>query len=1059
MSDDLLREQANVEFYEIRDEYDRAQIDDAARVLQAMERPVFFVGLGGTGTEVVARVKQRWGSAPSDLREQRVGFFCVDTVPLTEDESTDPVVRRELSRADEYVALCPEKIDFKEWLNHQRTSLGDERYNQLYSWLDQRRPPSGSQLGPHGAGAYRQLGRLALAYGIDGVHQAMLRARSKLTRPREGAADRRLGEPDVVIVCGMSGGTGSGIFMDMVRMVHVVFDGNARVSAVLVLPRLFREVCTRAGLHDSASRMMPNAYALLKELDYVLAEGRTREEVEEQGLNLPWFRNKYCPADLKEYLFPPFLIDNNLGGSVQTVDDRRSMVDVVASSVFALMVSRDALRKIESNHDGRFLTCTPNGHRRAYAGLGSSRVLVPTFSVVKYLGRRLYIDAVESFLCSQTEQTLDADDEAQNRLYDSLKAPLSVIARSADSVTIIEPTERDHLGEKPFQSARSFRENNMSEQDVRGWKKSVRDEAERRATQAIAESGGIIDEFVRNQLRRGTPYVLAALDNVRRRLAKGLESLPGTPDPGIVADIQKIEETLHRGETFLGVIPKLLNLDASKTDALNLMTKYREQVRDELRVETGAAQKAYLSRICESESGGNNAPESLLSGAATGVSRIQRHLSTAAQKMKSEVASMRIGGQEGTVGHTTLLLPEELRDEGERAVFLERVYRERIAGDEKAMAARVDRAFALLDDQDDFRLLNLALKDNTRDRRLAVGAVIGAFATIAREQLEAAGDPLTQGIVGVLGARDRGIEQVERSLLGLSEPMWRMHQVGDGTDPVRLSVTSAPSDVDAGRFSAPEQVIVGPTSNEITRVEESWGAALEYLTEISSVRSEYLEFVGDDPGNPHRGEPIHIAVGLEELPDPISDGRDISQSVYEALTAGLIAGSILHWLKPDMATQRIATLGPEFRGDKLPSPIERHPEQGYLLAPYHYDRMSDQVILRNEPSERMGTTIEDAVRFLAGKGKVRIEALTRVNLRLTTAEASADYFESLVQSIEDTVRNDLEPGCRKSIGVEHDIWARILGGIEDMIRDLRRRGERLTTEQALAKRLTSSPES
>ncbi len=225
------------------------------------EKRVLLVGLGGTGTDtllitkeaILNRFKLDNGAIPKNIE-----FLAIDT---------DHSILEKRSGAA--------KIEQHDLVQLEDPMIGDnlnnkEKLPDFYrSWVNPSLvAPFG--VGANGAGAIRQIGRYLLISNYKKVYNAI---ESKLDEVMIAAP---LGDlVDVIILSGISGGTGSGTFIDMGYIIRKVFqskgigDLQKQITAYLFLP----DVNFYNPKVPPASRafIKVNGYAALKDLDYFMS--------------------------------------------------------------------------------------------------------------------------------------------------------------------------------------------------------------------------------------------------------------------------------------------------------------------------------------------------------------------------------------------------------------------------------------------------------------------------------------------------------------------------------------------------------------------------------------------------------------------------------------------------------------------------------------------------------------------------------------------------------------------------------------------------------------------
>lgn len=257
--------------------------------------PTLLVGLGGTGKDVLLRVRKQFFDRMGRNRFGGLGYPIVGYLALdTDDQMADaiagevvsPFVGRNIRLRREgespELILCDIKPhEFADYFNG-----GAQAHPHVFEWMPADMNKYGSTAVVKGAGQNRLFGRLAFFHHFAAIRDAL---RSKLLEIHkyavtpdlvkawlpEGmtAADVQAGQLEVVLVYSLAGGTGAGMFLDAGMLVRSVLDelqlGTAVVIHYLVLP----EVITgpRGVLHGQAEmrrKVEENAFAALREMEY-----------------------------------------------------------------------------------------------------------------------------------------------------------------------------------------------------------------------------------------------------------------------------------------------------------------------------------------------------------------------------------------------------------------------------------------------------------------------------------------------------------------------------------------------------------------------------------------------------------------------------------------------------------------------------------------------------------------------------------------------------------------------------------------------------------------------
>lgn len=266
-------------------------------------RPTVFIGLGGTGKEVLLRVRRRilnedWnGKRLRDLSEFPIASFLYFDLDTAEGRESDKSIRSD--PLSHLVAFQPgETLQIKVNLSEYTNEL--DRYPLIKEWWPRADVDRVVKETQKGAGQIRPVSRLqffALAKGIRDSIRAKAHAVTKSLSIDAAmkALDLKM-EKDalrMVVVTSTAGGTGSGSFLDLGYLTRSAWpEEKVKVDLILLL----------AGGYEFANkeRVFANTYAALKELEYCMRANRYVE--------------KWSEFDDKVKPIPPYsevyLIDN-----------------------------------------------------------------------------------------------------------------------------------------------------------------------------------------------------------------------------------------------------------------------------------------------------------------------------------------------------------------------------------------------------------------------------------------------------------------------------------------------------------------------------------------------------------------------------------------------------------------------------------------------------------------------------------------------------------------------------------------------------------------------------
>ncbi len=262
-----------------------AYFGGVTKKVRKIDAPLLVVGLGGTGADGVRRIKNEFAQR---LEPDKLGARELDRPPRTAYLvlDTDP---GELSKR--YHGTCIDKDT--EWLDlswdvgFALDNNGANLSPSIKQWLDSRFYTDQSlkkEAATNGAGTYRQLSRMMVFRRAQDI---VLKLRAVLTQlsTLPAGAPPGAGKINVVVISGLSGGTGSGSFLDFAYLVkHAAQLGNMLIQ--LDLYAIGPDVTiNRQAITDVAKQTIyqTNSFAALKELDYWMSndrrvKGHTKEE-------------------------------------------------------------------------------------------------------------------------------------------------------------------------------------------------------------------------------------------------------------------------------------------------------------------------------------------------------------------------------------------------------------------------------------------------------------------------------------------------------------------------------------------------------------------------------------------------------------------------------------------------------------------------------------------------------------------------------------------------------------------------------------------------------------
>jgi hypothetical protein len=268
-------------------------VSDKIRV-DTIDNPMLIIGLGGTGIDALLRLKyqiNRRFKLPEDPLSKKkrdkpdnVEFLAFET---NEQDRGKKYKGIGLDPINEFVLLSNAEIG---GLLQNRSVL--EPY--ITDWLS---PEMSITDGMNGAAGVRQAGRLLLFTKINQVVQAI----DKKIKTLSVGTNKKL---MVFMLTGLSGGTGSGCFLDIAYIVRGIIErdhGSAGIDRVNTLGYLFTpdiNLSNKSLSEHTREYIKKNGYAALKELDYWMNVDSRGERFQQRYGNILTVNSPLPPFNL-----------------------------------------------------------------------------------------------------------------------------------------------------------------------------------------------------------------------------------------------------------------------------------------------------------------------------------------------------------------------------------------------------------------------------------------------------------------------------------------------------------------------------------------------------------------------------------------------------------------------------------------------------------------------------------------------------------------------------------------------------------------------------------------
>lgn len=341
-----------------------------------MARKIWLIGVGGSGSKTL-----RFAKASLERRLSKVDGFegfpdgwRFLSIDLPKDLETDNAVPSDLRERSEYVGVAPPA---KEYRVYDASLVGRAPVREEFvRWRPD--PETVSQPPWLGAGQFRAIGRTVLLDQLKEVHDALQTGYSVLTslstRQQFNDLNAALGgqgsggDPLVVVVGSIAGGTGAGTFLDVSDLIAAAIPQGwaATHSAFLYMPSVFDSLAesartgVEANSYWSACELLNAAWDTRAHLPHLTAAGVPAAAALRRGAPYNFFIGREAGVQLSD--------PNTVYATVGELLAQLAMDDEFASNFETLTIGNFAA----TGHVFRS-AALGSANRVPVAGLGFSR--------------------------------------------------------------------------------------------------------------------------------------------------------------------------------------------------------------------------------------------------------------------------------------------------------------------------------------------------------------------------------------------------------------------------------------------------------------------------------------------------------------------------------------------------------------------------------------------------------------------------------------------------------------------------------------------------------------
>ena len=282
----------------------------------------------------------------------------------------------------------------------------------------------------NGAGGIRQVGRFLL---IDKATAFEAKLKSTVLNAITGIK----GDITVHIISGISGGTGSGCFIDVCYLVrkvlHDLGKDNAMILGYFFLPDVNLSIPEIASDPLVSPNIRKNGYAALKELDYLM-NMEAAQDCFEQNYGTFSYRSQRPPVDLCS------LVSSTNAAGVLLENGYNYCSSVVVDYILSYLSKVTLPPGVEAGKDDGGMTlrghianiehAKKSIHRKHgalydYNVIGASNTIMPLSDISTYLAARLFEEFHDVYQKTPLEKELDEFVASNHLSYESIENELT----------------------------------------------------------------------------------------------------------------------------------------------------------------------------------------------------------------------------------------------------------------------------------------------------------------------------------------------------------------------------------------------------------------------------------------------------------------------------------------------------------------------------------------------------------------------------------------------------------------------------------------------------------
>lgn len=358
-----------------------------------------FIGLGGTGAAALLNTKKRYLDTYGEIPPM-IGFLSIDTDANTQSKQLqrDTVLLDQHKNKKTSVKFDKSELLFSDVRGAMQTYR--RKKDTTFNWMPGENEHAIKDMS-HGTGQIRSNGRFALHFNYKHIIETVKSKIANLTNIKIHDTNKfkPKGEDiEINFVFSVSGGTGSGTFIDIAYLVKEALGQISKITSIafVVMPGIFNAM--KSGI--SMKNVRPNGYGALVDLDFLM-----QKNIGKQKLSLKY---ESSTINIDTNPFDVVFTVNNKNTASETISDISQVAEQIGLAMF--VGSSELSSNINSAYDN-VITIMGGGaldveNKRAWAGgMGVSELF--------YDGNMMGNIYARKAIASMINNLLTANDDAQ----------------------------------------------------------------------------------------------------------------------------------------------------------------------------------------------------------------------------------------------------------------------------------------------------------------------------------------------------------------------------------------------------------------------------------------------------------------------------------------------------------------------------------------------------------------------------------------------------------------------------------------------------------------------